>query len=126
MPSHAAIWIDHTQARIFHVHPEAADETTVVAPQHHFHRHPKGRGEPKEHPDDAHRFFAQVARAVEGIDAVLVVGPSSAKVEFSKYVREHDHLLASKIVGIDTTDHPTDGEIVALARRHFKASDRMG
>ena len=32
----------------------------------------------------------------------------------------------SKIVRIETTDHPTDGEIVALARRYFKASDRMG
>ena len=24
--THAVIWIDHKEARIFHVHPEAADE----------------------------------------------------------------------------------------------------
>ena len=30
------------------------------------------------------------------------------------------------IVGIETVDHPTDGEIIARARIYFKASDRMG
>jgi hypothetical protein len=25
--THAVVWIDHKQARIFHVHPEAADES---------------------------------------------------------------------------------------------------
>jgi hypothetical protein len=32
----------------------------------------------------------------------------------------------SKIVGVETADHPTGGEIVTHARRYFKASDRMG
>jgi hypothetical protein len=45
MPTHAVIWIDHKEARVFHVHPEATEATTVLAPQHHLHRHPKGRGE---------------------------------------------------------------------------------
>jgi len=63
--THAVVWIDHKEARIFHVHPEATDETTVLAPQHHVHRHPKGRGEAREHPDDAHRFFGEVARRLD-------------------------------------------------------------
>jgi stalled ribosome rescue protein Dom34 len=126
MPTHAVIWIDHKEARIFHVRPEAADETTVLAPQHHLHRHSKGRGDAKEHPDDAHRFFGEVARTLDGVDAVLLVGPSSAKLEFFRYVHEHDRRLESKVVGIETADHPTDGEIVARAKSYFKASDRMG
>ena len=76
MPTHAAVWIDHKEARVFHVHPERADETTVLAPQHHIHRHSKGRGDAKEHPDDAHRFFGEVARTLDGVDALLIVGPS--------------------------------------------------
>jgi hypothetical protein len=47
--THAVVWIDHKEARIFHVHPEGADESTILSPQHHLHRHPKGRGEPREH-----------------------------------------------------------------------------
>jgi stalled ribosome rescue protein Dom34 len=126
MPTHAVIWIDHQEARIFHVHPDSADEKTVLAPQHHLHRHPKGRGEAREHPDDAHRFFAEVARALEGVDALLIVGPSSAKLEFFRFVHEHERQLESKVVGIETADHPTDGQIVARAKSYFKASDRMG
>jgi stalled ribosome rescue protein Dom34 len=126
MPTHAVIWIDHKEARVFHVHPAATDETTVLAPQHHVHRHPKGRGEPREHPDDANQFFGEVAHAVSGVDALLIVGPSSAKFEFFKYVHAHERALESTVVGIESADHPTDGEIIARAKSYFKASDRMG
>ena len=86
MPTHAVIWIDHKEARIFHVHLQTADETTVLTPQHQIHRHPKGRGEAREHPDDARRFFAEVGRTLDGVDALLIVGPSSAKLEFFRYL----------------------------------------
>ena len=40
MPTHAVVWIDHTEARVFHVQPEAPghvqpepiDETTITLP----------------------------------------------------------------------------------------------
>ena len=111
--THAVVWIDHKEARIFHVHPEAADEATIFSPQHHIHRHPKGRGEPREHPDDAKHFFDHVARELDGVDSVLIVGPASAKHEFFKFVQENHRPLESKVVGIETADHPTGGEIVA-------------
>ena len=124
--THAVVWIDHKEARIFHVHPEAADESTILSPQHHIHRHPKGRGEPREHPDDAQHFFDHVARELDRVDSVLIVGPASAKHEFFKFARENHRTLVSKIVGVETADHPTGGEIVAHARSYFKVSDRMG
>jgi stalled ribosome rescue protein Dom34 len=133
MPTHAVVWIDHTEARVFHVRPETVgheqpepvDETTILSPQHLFHRHPKGRGEPAEHPEDATRFFHELARSLDSADTVLVVGPSSAKLEFVQYVQHHDQSLRAKIAGVETVDHPTDREIVAYARRYFKGSDRM-
>src|SRR6478672_5150259 len=125
MPTHAVIWIDHKEARVFHVHPDTTDEKTILAPQHHLHRHPKGRCEAIEHPDDARRFFSEVAQTLGGVDAILITGPSLAKLEFFKYVHEHARPLESKVVGIESADHPTDGEIVARAKSYFKASDRM-
>ena len=86
----------------------------------------KGRGEPREHPDDARRFFDDVARRLDGIDSVLVVGPASAKHEFITFVHDKHPQLVSKVVGVEATDHPTGPEIVAHARIYFKASDRMG
>jgi stalled ribosome rescue protein Dom34 len=135
MPTHAAIWIDHTEARIFHIHPSVADhvhrdlvdETTVLAPMHHVHRHPKGRsGEAREHPEDAKHYFHQVARALDGTDAILIVGPASAKLELFKYLQEHEQRLAPKVVAIETVDHPTDLEIIAFAKKVFVKTDRLG
>ena len=119
MPTHAVIWIDHNEGRVFHVHQGSTEETTVLSPQHHLHRHPKGRGDVREHPDDAHRFFAEIARTLEGADAILIVGPSSAKLEFFRYLHEHARLLEQKVVGIESADHPTDGQIVARAKSYF-------
>ena len=131
--THVVIWIDHMEARIFHVQPqtpghvqpEPIDESIILFPQHLIHRHPKGRGEAKEHPQDAAQFFRDVARSIETADAVLIVGPSSAKDDFLKHVHSHDKKLEAKIVGVGTVDHPTDREIEAYARRYFKGSDRM-
>jgi stalled ribosome rescue protein Dom34 len=125
MPTHAVTWIDQREARVFHVHPDATDATTVLARQHYLHRHPKGRGEAIEHPDDAHRFFAEVAKTLAEVDALLIVGPSSAKLEFFKYLHEHDRKLAARVTGVESADHPTDGEIVARAKDAFVASDHM-
>ena len=133
MPTHAVIWIDHKEARVFHVQPETVghvqpepiDETMILSPQHLIHRHPKGRGEAKEHPDDAKKFFHEVARSVDGTDAVLIIGPSSAKLEFLRYVQDYDKKLQARVVGTETVDHPTDREIVAYARKYFIRSDRM-
>jgi len=133
MPTHAVVWIDHQEARLFHVQPETVGHVqpeplngaTIVSPQHLIHRHPRGRGEAPEHPDDAKRFFHEVARSLDGSDAILIVGPSSAKAEFLRYVQDHDKKLHARIVGIESVDHPTDREIGACARRFFVGSDRM-
>jgi stalled ribosome rescue protein Dom34 len=133
MRTHAAVWIDHEEARVFHVEPEQpghvqpepVDESTIVAPKHLFHRHPKGRGDPTGHPEDAAHFFRTVAHSLGAADTVLIVGPASAKQEFANYLERHDPRLRAKVAGIETLDRKTDREIVAYARRYFKGSDRM-
>ncbi len=122
---HVAVWIDHHEARVFHVAPEAFDESTIRAPNKHIHRHPKGPEGPKAHPDDAHRFFHEVTTALEGAAEVLIVGPSTAKLQFIRYAQEHAQAVARAIVGIETVDHPTDPQLVAYARQYFRAADRM-
>jgi stalled ribosome rescue protein Dom34 len=117
--------MDHQEARIFHVAPEGFDESKIHSPQGHLHRHPRDLEGNKAHPDDAHHFFHQLAHTLEGADEVLVLGPSTAKLQFIQHVHKHEHALAPKIVGVETVDHPTDPQIVAYARRYFKAADRM-
>jgi hypothetical protein len=127
MPSnrHVTVWLDHEEARIFHVDAEKLDEKTLPAPTHHVHRHPKGSTAGHDHPDDAHHFFQAVARELAGAERVLIVGPSTAKLQFVRYAHKHDPTLEPRIVGIETVDHPTDRQVVAYSKRYFAADDRM-
>jgi len=120
---HAAVWIDHSEAKIFHVDSEKL-EVAVIHPNAHVRRHSSVTAE-HAHPADAARFFHEVSRALEGVEEILVVGPGSAKLEFIKHVHKHDHALEPKIVGLETVDHPTDGQLVAYVHRYFHAKDRM-
>ena len=36
-----------------------------------------------------------------------------------------DPTLKKKVVGVETIDHPSDGQLVAHARKYFSAADRM-
>lgn len=126
---HAAVWIDHNEAKIFFVDAETFDATTIHAPHHHVRRHPAGpaasEASTKSHPAEEQRFFHEVATALAGAQEVLVVGPASAKLEFMTHVKKHDHAVALKVVGVEPADHPTDGQLVAYVRRYFRAADRM-
>jgi hypothetical protein len=42
-----------------------------------------------------------------------------------KHLHAHDPKIADKVVGVETIDHPTDGQLVAYARKYFVAKDRM-
>ena len=117
---HAAVWIDHNEAKIFHVDDETLD-ADVIRPRRHLSRHPTQTAE-RSHPADEQHFFHEVAQAVESAREILVVGPGKAKLEFIKHVQKHDHAIEPKIIGVETVDHPTDKQLVAHAKKYFHVS----
>ena len=123
MSHHAVVWLDQQQARVISVNAEGFDEASIHSPAHHIHRHAKGPNEAKEHPEDAKRFFHDLAKALVDYQEILVVGPATAKLHFVKYVHQHAHDLEPKIVGVETVDHPSDAQIVAYARKYFLSAD---
>ena len=122
--SHVAVWLDHHEARVFRISRDSFDESTLQRDAHHVRRHPD-RNAAARHADDAKRFFHDIARALEHSDEVLVVGPSTAKLEFLKYLHAHDPKLEARVVGVETVDHPTDPQLAAFARSYFHRVDRM-
>ncbi len=120
---HAAIWIDHQEARIFHVERDSFDEKKLAAPHRHLHKHPKGSGEAHNHPDDMNHFFADVAKELADAEQILVLGPSTAKLHLVRYLHKHHSALEAKVVGLETVDHPTDPQLVSHARKYFIALD---
>lgn len=119
----AAVWIDHQEARIFHVEAERFDESAISAPQRHIHRHPKGPTAEHHHPDDQRRFFHDVADALRDAEQILVIGPSTAKLQLLRYLHEHARAVEQRVVGLETVDHPTDRQIVAYVSRYFNLGE---
>lgn len=118
-PYHAVIWIDHHEARIFHF-DSATAERLVIRPEHpthHLHHKANAVGDGRSAEDQ--EFFHHVAVAVADAKAVLVTGPANEKNLLVKHIEHHDPKLKALIAGVETVDHPTDGELVALARHAF-------
>lgn len=80
----------------------------------------------KAHPDDT-PLFAALAQVARRCGKVLVVGPGCAKNEFVKYLaRNNNDALQDHVIGIETVDHPTDGQLVAMAREAFARFAKEG
>jgi hypothetical protein len=45
--------------------------------------------------------------------------------ELEKYIKHYDKALAARIVGVEAVDHPTDGQLLKLARKYFAAGNRL-
>jgi stalled ribosome rescue protein Dom34 len=117
---HAVVWIDQKEARVFEVDADKIEQSVVDSPGPHIHRHANEQDlRVRSHPDDEHRFFHEVAQALQGRSQILLVGPSKTKLHFLRYVQQHDHALELRIVGIETADHPTDAQLVAHLRHYF-------
>jgi stalled ribosome rescue protein Dom34 len=122
---HAIVWIDHQQAKIFKFDATQIDSTVVRSSHPHQHIHHKANSGDSGHaPVDA-AFLKQVAENFSNAGTILITGPANAKSELTTYLAEHQPAVAARIAGVEPLDHPSDAELLALARRFFKASDRM-
>jgi stalled ribosome rescue protein Dom34 len=105
---------------LFHIGLSGEDEVIVHPhlPTKHLHHKANTIGSGHAAPDKA--FLAEVTSAVSDAGEILIIGPASAKTEFAKYLREQPSKIGDHIVAVEAADHPSDGEIVAYAKRHFK------
>ena len=122
---HCVVWIDHGEAHVIEFNPDDAETSIVHPTSKHEHLHHKhgvvGSGKA---PED-HAYYQSVADAIKDAGEILIVGPSTAKLEFFKHLQTHAPALAARVVSVETVDHPTDGQLLKFARHHFIADDRM-
>lgn len=123
-----AIWIDHNEARIFHVEAGSFDKEGVHAAHHHVQRHPKSQEtKTRNHPNDEGRFFDEVLALLGGSEELLVLGPSVTKLHLLRYAQKHAPAIAAAVVGLETADNHTDGQLLAHVRHYFhEDAPRLG
>jgi hypothetical protein len=122
---HAAIWIDHREARVFHFNPIDV-ETLVLHPDHPTrHVHHKANSIGSGHATTSPDYLREVAESVSDAGALLITGPANAKTELAEYIHLYVPKLAKAIAGVESVDHPSDAQLVAYARKYLTATDRM-
>jgi stalled ribosome rescue protein Dom34 len=115
---HAVVWVDHQHAQVLHIDGATVQVRKLKAHSHNTRQH--GSQVRTEH-----EFFGEVCDALAGIKEVLVTGAHKAQADFRHYVDKHRAHVAPQIVGWETVDHPSEGQLVALARAFFIKHDRM-
>jgi hypothetical protein len=122
---HAVVWIDHREARVFHFGPTDVEQL-VLHPDHPTrHIHHKANSIGSGHAAEDHAYLRAVADAIAAAGEVLITGSGNAKTELVKHIHKHSPQLMSALAGVETVDHRSNAQLVAYARKCFKAADRM-
>jgi stalled ribosome rescue protein Dom34 len=122
---HAIVWIDHREAKIFHFNATDVDQVVLHSHLTGQHLHHKANTTGSGHLGVDKEFFDRIVEALTHTGALLITGPANAKSELKKYIDQHRPELTKRISGVEALDHPSDGALVAFARKYFKADDRM-
>ena len=115
---HAVVWIDHQNAQILQFDAEQVQASKVKA-----HSHPTGQHGSAVRTQ--HEFFGQVCDALAGIPEVLAVGPRTGLSDFEHYLKKHRTETAARVLGFEVSDHLSEIQRVALARKIFLRIGRM-
>ncbi len=119
---HAVVWMDHREAKVIDFTFDEQHAHAIVnehAPRHVHNK--KGPG----HDAHDHEFFDAIVHQLGSAGLVLLVGPGASKGELKKYLEAKHPKDAARIVGVETMDHPTPGELLKHARAYFKRYDQL-
>ena len=123
--NHTIVWMDSKEARIFRFTAEDVEHERVKAHNPFRQIHHKAGVIGAGHMSLDTSFFDHIIDTLRGTTEWLLVGPANAKLELLRHVDQHVPWLRKSLMGVETADHPTDGELLDHARRAFKAIDRL-
>ena len=132
MMKNIGLWIDHKKAIIVIQSEQGQDIQKIESG---VGRHVSYRGAP--HPrspysaqyqqgddqldnkftEQLNKFYEKVIDHIRGAEAILIIGPGEAKLEFEKRLT-HEKVKVP-IVGIEPADKLTDRQIAAKVRNYF-------
>jgi stalled ribosome rescue protein Dom34 len=122
---HSIIWIDHHQAKVFRFNASDLERDVIRPHDPTVHLHHKANAVGSGHAPVDKDFFRRVTESVSQAGAIMIVGPANAKAELAAFIAAHAPHLSARVSIVEAVDHPSDGELVALARKFFAANDRM-
>lgn len=114
---HAYALLDHHKAQITSFSAEAHDTRTLAA----------GGAQSHQHNADVrivHAFFAKICEGLKGFEQVLIFGSKTALSDFRHYVEKHYPGLMPVIIGYESYNGQTEGQLLARAEAAFHRYER--
>ena len=131
MKREAGLWIDHRQAVIVTLVDQVEETERIISDiegqvrysgtSHGSHDDTTEiRRDRQDRRFDAHlgEYYGEVIASLRNADSILIFGPGEAKGELQKHLE--DQALCGRVVGIETADAMTDGQIAAKVREYFR------
>jgi stalled ribosome rescue protein Dom34 len=118
--SHAVVWVDAREAKIFSFDSEDVENKRVKAdaPRRHVrHSGNVGDGKGRDNREYFEAILAEVEATLDDVDGWMIAGPDGARQDFEKYVRGHAETLANKLEAAEAMDRLDDARLLAIARR---------
>jgi len=126
----AGLWIDHRKAVIVKISDEGNTTQLVESNVEKHVRYSGGSGGSRgsregagEHTRERHfagqleKYYDDVVARIRDAEAILIFGPGEAKGDLKTHLERAG--LGDRIVGVETVDKMTDGQIAARARERF-------
>ena len=127
MKRQAGLWIDHREAFVVFVGDDG-EETERLKSDMEKHVRFSGGNRPEEGSADDQRdkhfarhldqYYDEVISSIRDADSILLLGPGEAKGELEKRLATKG--LGGRIVGVETADKMTMGQIAARVRQYFR------
>lgn len=121
MKREVGLWVDHRKAVMVIITDEGEEVRRIKSNMEKHARFANGSSEDvrdRQFANHLSRYFGEWISCFRDADSILIFGPGEAKVELQKRLQGED--LSGRIVGIETTDKMTTGQIAAKIRQHFR------
>lgn len=122
---HCVVWLDHRAAKVIRFDRESSQAQDIRHEGGERHLHHKRGAVGAGHASEDPAYYEAIVSAVGDTPEILVTGPANAKLELIKHVHRRHASLVDRIIGVETRDHPSEGQLLDFARRYFNAADRM-
>jgi hypothetical protein len=73
----------------------------------------------------ARQYFGAVCDLLDEFPRAVVAGGHTILADFQHYLVKHRSRTVDRIAAYEVVDHPTDNQLVALARKRLEALDRL-
>jgi stalled ribosome rescue protein Dom34 len=110
------VWMDSEKATVFKFSEKGNEKLSLKNHYHDHHTH-----SPADGPKQMESFFHEIIEKIKAAEEILLTGPGLAKNHFKTHLESHHHQeINKKIVGVETSDHPSDNQLQAFGKKFFK------